>query len=105
MPTKSTPFIPLGPVITEWGPSFDLIVPVPPSRKRLRYQPVVEIVNAVGARLSRSVLTSGIRKVKHAPELKNLFDYQQRMRLLSDAFAVDADEVKRKRILLVDDLF
>ena len=29
--------------IKGWAPPFDLIVPVPPFRKRLAYQPVVEI--------------------------------------------------------------
>lgn len=37
--------------IGNWRPTFDLIVPVPPSRKR-DYQPVAEIAKAIGAGLA-----------------------------------------------------
>src|SRR5437867_2102921 len=44
--------------IQGWNPAFDLIVPVPPSRKRASYQPVVEIARAIGERLSKPVDTA-----------------------------------------------
>jgi len=91
--------------IEGWNPSFDMIVPMPPSRKRLAYQPVVEIAVAIGKRLSKPVNVSAVNKVKDTPELKDVFDYQQRMKLLDGAFAVDAAAVKGKRVLLVDDLY
>lgn len=47
-----------------WAPPFDLIVPVPPSRKRLAYQPVVEIAKAIGIRLSKPVNTAAVSKSK-----------------------------------------
>src|SRR5207245_1730254 len=40
-----------------WNPPFDLIVPMPASRKRVAYQPVVEIAMALGQRLSKPVST------------------------------------------------
>lgn len=58
--------------IKGWAPSFDLIVPVPPSRKRLAYQPVVEIAKAIGARLSKPVTTAAVSKIKDTPELKDV---------------------------------
>jgi predicted amidophosphoribosyltransferase len=91
--------------IEGWNPSFDLIVPMPPSRKRLEYQPVVEIANAIGERLSKVVNSTALTKVKETDELKNVFDYQQRINLLEGAFNVDFEAVRGKRILLVDDLF
>lgn len=80
-------------------------MPVPPSRKRLAYQPVVEIAKRIGARLSKAVNMTTVNKIKDTPELKNVFDYQQRIKLLQGAFDIDRDAVGGKRILLVDDLY
>ncbi len=91
--------------IQAWAPSFDLIVPVPPSRKRLAYQPVIEIAKAIGARLSKPVNLTAVKKIKDTPELKNIFDYQERSKLLQGAFSIDRDAVRCKRILLIDDLY
>ena len=90
--------------IKGWNPSFDLIVPVPPSRKRT-YQPVVEIAAAIGARLSKAMNAAAVRKMAETPELKNVFDYQERLKLLQGAFEVDGSAVAGRRILLVDDLY
>ena len=78
---------------------------MPPSRKRSGYQPVVEIAAAIAERLSKPLVAHAVSKIKDTPELKNVFDYQQRLKLLQDAFNVKADAVRAKRILLVDDLF
>ena len=91
--------------IQGWNPTFDLIVPVPPSRKRADYQPVVEIATAIGARLAKPVEMAAVRKVKETPELKNVFGYQERLKLLEGAFKANAEAVAGKRILLVDDLY
>jgi competence protein ComFC len=90
--------------ITGWNPAFDLIVPVPPSRKRT-YQPVVEIATAIGTRLSKAVNAAAVKKIAETPELKNVFDYQERLKLLQGVFEVDGNVVAGKRILLVDDLY
>ena len=47
--------------------------------------------------------TAGVSKIKDTLELKDVFDYQQRIKLLQGAFKVDRDAVGGKRILLVDD--
>jgi competence protein ComFC len=91
--------------IERWAPPFDLIVPVPPSRKRLAYQPVVEIAKAIGTRLSKPVNLTAVKKIKDTPELKNVFDYQQRSKLLQGAFNIDRGAVGGKRVLLIDDLY
>ena len=68
-------------------------------------QPVVEIARAIGARPSKPVDTTAVSKIKDTPELKNVFEYSQRLKLLEDAFKVDGAEVAGKPILLVDDLY
>ena len=90
--------------IKGWNPPFDVIVPVPPSRKRT-HQPVVEIVAAIATLLAKPVNTQAVTKTTETPELKNVFDYQERMKLLRGAFTVERDAVGDQRILLVDDLF
>lgn len=90
--------------IQGWRIQFDAVVPVPPSRRRA-FQPVVEIAQALGARLSKPVLLNAVTKVKETPELKDVFDYSQRQKLLEGAFAVDREAVAGQRLLLVDDLY
>lgn len=86
------------------GIQFDAVVPVPPSRRRA-FQPVIEIANALGARLAKPVLLDVVAKVKETPELKDVFDFGERQKLLEGAFAVDEKAVKGQRLLLVDDLY
>lgn len=91
--------------LNDWKPPLDLIVPVPPSRQRAGFQPVVEIARAIGARLSKPVNTAAGSKSKNTPELKNVFEYERRLELLQGAFNVEALAVRNQRILLVDDLY
>jgi predicted amidophosphoribosyltransferase len=87
-----------------WGIAFDLIVPMPPSRKRGAYQPVPEIAAAIGVRLAKPVV-GAVSKIKDTPQLKDVFDYQERIKLLQDAFTTDENVVRGRRILLIDDLY
>lgn len=86
------------------GIQFDAVVPVPPSRRR-PFQPVIEIATALGARLAKPVLLSVVSKVKETPELKDVFDFGERQKLLEGAFAVDEKAAKGQRLLLIDDLY
>ena len=101
----------LGPIVDTatgflrgWRIDFDAILPVPPSRRRA-FQPVVEIVRALGAMLAKPVLMDAVTKVKETPELKDVFDYAERQTLLEGAFTVDQMAVSGQRVLLVDDLY
>jgi predicted amidophosphoribosyltransferase len=69
------------------------------------YQPVVEIAKAIGMRLTKPVNLTAVKKIKDTPELKNIFDYEERSKLLQGAFKIDSDAVGGKRILLIDDLY
>lgn len=79
-----------------WNPPFDLIVAVPPSRRRAGFQPVIEIARAIGAALAKPVNVTAATKRKNTPELKNVLDYQERLKLLDGAFAVDPEVVGGK---------
>jgi predicted amidophosphoribosyltransferase len=64
----------------------------------------VEIVKAIGARLSKPI-SEVVNKTRSTPELKNVFEYKKRIELLAGAFVVDAEAVRGKGILLIDDLY
>jgi predicted amidophosphoribosyltransferase len=42
---------------------------------------------------------------RELPELKNVYDYDERIRLLADAHSIDRNQVAGKRVLLFDDLY
>jgi competence protein ComFC len=88
-----------------WKPEFDLIVPMPPSRRREAYQPVIEIANALGARLRKPVEPNAVDKIKETPQLKDVYDFSEREKLLRDAFRANCQIVRGRAILLVDDLY
>jgi len=83
---------------------FDALVPVPPSRRRA-FQPVTEIATALGARLAKPVLMDVVTKVKETPELKDVFDFNERQKLLQGAFTVNQKAAQSQRLLLIDDLY
>ncbi len=81
----------------------DLVIPVPPSRKR-KFQPVIALAEQVAERLQKPFSDSAVTKVKDIPELKNIYDYNERTKLLARAFRVNS-EVKGRNMLLFDDLY
>lgn len=82
--------------------SPEVIVPVPPTRVR-RVQPLFRIVTALGQRLGIPVTSTAVKKSGGA-ELKDLYSYEERRKVLENAISVDPRPVAGKRILLVDDL-
>lgn len=81
---------------------FDIIVPVPPSTQRA-VQPVTLLANAIGKGLNLPVV-SAVTKAKETPQLKNIYDLDERAKVLSGAFKVD-QSIAGKRVLLIDDLY
>lgn len=88
-----------------WKVEADLIVPVPPSNTGRRRQPVLEVAKEISVRTKIEFSSSCIEKIKQTPELKNVYDYKERVAALEDAFSADAKQVAGKRVLLFDDLF
>lgn len=90
--------------VKSWNPDPGLLIPVPPSRHRAR-QPVYLLVEALGIRLDIPVSVGCVIRTKNLPELKNVYDYEQRLRLLDRAHDVDSALVAGRKVLLFDDLY
>lgn len=90
--------------VQEWNPGVTILVPVPPSRVRTE-QPVHLIAKRLGDSIGIPVDLNGVTRVKEIPQLKNVYAYDERLRLLNGAHRVEASVVKGKKILLFDDLY
>jgi predicted amidophosphoribosyltransferase len=90
--------------VESWKPGADVIVPVPPSRAR-DMQPVTILGDALGKRLSLPFAVGCVEKARENPEIKNIYDYDERMRLLAGAYTVDRTTAQGRKILLFDDLY
>jgi len=88
--------------IRKWKPGIDLLVPVPPSRKRPK-QPVLILANAVATAMGLAVAPQAVNPMAGLPEIKDVHGYDSRMKLLKGAFKVTG--VKGRRVLLLDDLY
>jgi len=87
-----------------WSVAFSIIVPVPPTAAR-RIQPLFQVVDELGRRMGVAVTKTAIRKKRQIPELKNIYDVEERRRLLETAFVVNPSEITGRQILVVDDLY
>jgi predicted amidophosphoribosyltransferase len=89
--------------VKEWKPGVEIIVPVPPSSSRT-VQPVVVLGNAL-SQLLNIPLVDCLRKTRDAPQLKNVYDLDERLRLLEGLRTVDVSDTGGKKILPFDDLY
>jgi len=83
---------------------IDLLIPVPASRPRT-FQPVVGLAKRLAEDLKVAFCGGCVAKVRDIPELKNIFDFAERTKLLNGAFQVDHAKVEGKHVLLFDDLY
>ncbi|MEW6262426.1 MAG: ComF family protein [Thermodesulfobacteriota bacterium] len=90
--------------VQSWNPGVTILIPVPPTRVRPQ-QPVHLIADALGRKIGIPFAPSGVIRVKEIPELKNVYAYDDRLRLLEGAHRAVADVVAGQRVLLFDDLF
>ena len=88
---------------TNWP--LDLIVSVPPSRKDREFQPVPPLAMGIGRFLGIKAYVDSIVKVEDTPELKGIFDFEERMRILRDAFEIHDPVLAGRSVLLFDDLY
>ena len=91
--------------LKSWKPPIEFIIPVPPSRIQRVKQPVQLIAQGIGNRLTIPVKPECVIKVKQIVELKNIYDFDERLRLLKGAFKIDSSWVGERNLLLFDDLF
>ena len=89
--------------VKTWNPGADLIVPAPPSKSRT-VQPLFQIADQVGKILNLPVDKTSVRKTKATPELKDV-DRAKRLELLGGAHSIEADSLRGRRVLLLDDLY
>lgn len=89
--------------VGEWNLSVDCIVPTPPSLTR-KNQPVVDVARELAARLGLPVFEDAVVKVKTTPSMKNIDDWSERQRVLTEAVQAGSNDVRGKSILLFDDL-
>lgn len=87
-----------------WRPGVDVIIPVPASRPRAA-QPLLSLANEFSRRLGVPCSAMAVTKVRDVPELKNVYAYDERTRLLAGAHSVDAGQVHGRKALLLDDLY
>ena len=94
----------VGIFVESYLPRLDLIIPVPPSTPRPE-QPVILLARAIGQRIKIPVLEDLVRKIRETPQLKNVFDFDERSRVLDGAFEIDRSALEGKVALLFDDLY
>jgi predicted amidophosphoribosyltransferase len=87
-----------------WKPEVELVVPVPPSRQR-PFQPVMAIGRALAEALGPDFCDTCVRRTREVAALKDVFDYDERWRLLTGLHEIDKARVAGRKILLFDDLF
>ena len=85
------------------GANIDAIVPVPSSRPRA-VQPVPILAAAIGQRLNIPVADC-VKRTKELPQLKDIYDLDERAKLLEGAHTIDKVAVEGKKVLLFDDLY
>jgi predicted amidophosphoribosyltransferase len=90
-------------LLSRWRPAIDVLVPVPPSSAR-SVQPVMVLAEAICRRMGVPMVDC-VRKARNAPQLKNVFDLDERSKLLEGLHLVDEGAVKGKGVLLFDDLY
>lgn len=91
--------------IRSWGIEFTAVVPVPPTKVYRTFQPVLALAGEIANTFKVPMLKSAIRKTNQIPELKNVYDPEERKRLLTGAFEVNKEAISGQKILLVDDLY
>ena len=91
-------------VTSKWA-GLDMIVPVPPSRRRRTFQPTEEIASDLGRKLRVPVRADAVTKNRATPQLKDISDPEERSKLLEGAFTAKRAVVGSKRVLLLDDLY
>jgi len=88
---------------TNWP--VDIVVSVPPSRTGRAFQPVPLLAEGIAKALGVDVCADCIVKVKETAELKDIFGFEERLRILKDAFEIRDPVVIGRSVLLFDDLY
>lgn len=90
--------------VQSWSISPNALIPVPPTRTR-RFQPVFEIALRLAEALVIPLHNDFVQKIRNTTELKNVFEYNDRIRLLENAYRVRDQSLRGKAVLVFDDLY
>lgn len=90
--------------VRSWQPGVQMLVPVPSSRPR-PVQPVQVLGEGIATALQIDFCPACVHRTRDAPQLKDVFGYDERWRLLAGLHEVHRARVEGRRIVLFDDLF
>lgn len=65
----------------------------------------MEIAKGISSQLRIPLLTDALVKTEETPQLKNVYDYEERLKLLNNKFSASASLTAGKNVLLFDDLY
>lgn len=91
--------------VRSWVAGMEVVVPVPPTRSARTDQPVLVIARALADLLGLPVGERAVAKARGTPQLKDVYDYNERLSLLAGAFRVESSQIRGRRVLLLDDLY
>lgn len=91
--------------IKKWSVKIDKIVPMPPSVASRAKQPVIELARGIAMGVGVPICEDCVAKIKKTPQLKDIRDYAEKKKILSDAFYVNLSQTKGMRLLVFDDLY
>jgi predicted amidophosphoribosyltransferase len=91
-------------LVRSWAPPVDILVPVPASRARA-LQPLLTVGEALARELELEFSPACVWRIREMPELKDVYQYDERFRLLSGLHQVDRAIVSERKVSLFDDLF
>ena len=83
---------------------IDLVVAVPPSIMRT-FQPVLILAEQIAETLGMPYCGGCVVKAHETPQLKNVYNFGERSKVLKDAFSVSKSAMVGKNALLFDDLY
>jgi len=86
----------VGVLMKEWNPPVDILVPIPPSTQRA-VQPVSILAEAISQQLGIP-MAACIKRTRDIPQLKNVFDLDERSKLLEGLHKADKPVTQGKRI-------
>ena len=87
-----------------WNPSFDVIVPVPPTKTRA-VQPVLELCSGIAKKINKPCEPGCIIKIKETAQAKDIDSREEKKQLIQQAIKIDEGKVAGKKILVFDDLY
>jgi competence protein ComFC len=91
-------------VKARWKPDVDAIIPVPPSKTR-KVPPVMLVATGIAKKLKLELMEDVVTKKRDISQLKDVSDYDERIKLLSGAYKVEKSKTKGRKIFLFDDLY